>query len=131
MSVSKKQIEDLKRIQYQLETIKKAEAKARRDLALELLDLCEFGEAQKEKFELHGYKITVETSESLEILDKEALLDIALYSMADMTDAEKAFLKLKVDPTVAKAKKLPEGSVLLDLVMFKPSPTPTVKIEAL
>ena len=123
----KTMVEDLFQIQNELAVIKEDEMALRKAFANKILNKEVYGEAEKEELIIAGYKVKVSTSESLEIEDKDELVE--LYLSDELDHEEKQALKIKPDITLARARKLDEDSVLWTYMHTKPSQTPTVKIE--
>lgn len=122
-----------------LKDIKEKELELRREIVNKVLgfrSVADYGEARKERVTIFDESgecvpvvVEVATTENMSISDPSKLLDIVQQSdFYNVTEEELKAIELKATITPARAKKLPEDSVVLDCLVFKPSPTPSLKV---
>ena len=112
-------IETLLRLQHEIKELQDRERWLRNKVAAEVSDKPEGATTAH----LHGYKLTVtaKVNRSVDDAQLRAIWDA-------LSDAEKDAVSWKPGLTLAKYRKLPEGTLLMKAVVAKPG-MPSLKIE--
>jgi hypothetical protein len=118
-------VKELLEVQEEISQLREKELKLRGQITDQVLFSRDV--PRTEKTVTGDYEVTVTISEKLEILDKNALIDLCLSDK--LSYAERDALRLKPDITVPRAQKLDEESEILNHIAFSVSPTPTVKVK--